>query len=413
MNNRILKVLAIRPFLLLWIAELFSQLAFNMMGFILIVVAYSVSKSSAAVSGVVLSFTIPAIILGLIAGVYVDRWNKKKVLFSVNIIRALLLVLLAYFHDSLVVILFLSFAISTATQFFVPAESPMIPFIVRKNLLLPANALFGIGIYGSMLVAYALSGPFLILLGNRNIFLLLAIFILIAAVFIFFINTDSKESEGAVSEDKINLPTTLRLEIKQLFKIILKTKEIYHSLFLLTLSQTIVLIVAVVGPGYVNQVLNVPINQFPILFITPAALGMVIGSLILSNFLHVGARERSVTFGLLLSAFAFILLSYGVRISLYLPPILSMNALRLMVFLSFILGVSNALVFIPSNTFLQENTPDSFRGKIYGALNALTGIFSILPIILVGWLSDAFGVAKVISGIGITILIVGVARLFM
>lgn len=422
MNNRILRVLGIRSFLFLWIAELFSQFGFNMMSFILIVVAYSVSKSSTAVSAVVLSFIIPSVILGLVAGIYVDRWNKKKVLFTVNIIRALLLLGLAYFHNSLGLILLLSFLISVATQFFIPAESPMIPLVVKKSLLLQANALFGIGIYSSLLIAYALSGPFLILLGSKNTFFLLSAFFLIAAVFILMIDVTPKDSENIPVSESIDLQATFFHSVKQLIKTISRTREIYHSLFLLTLSQTIILIIAVVGPGYVNQVLDIPINRFPILFITPAALGMVVGSIVLTNFLHLGGREKSVTIGVLLSSLTFILLPFGAKVSSgplihvvnsYLPRILAINILHIMVFLAFILGVSNALVFIPSNTFLQEKTSEKFRGKVYGALNSLTGIFSILPIILVGWLSDVFGVVKVISGIGIAILIVGVARLFI
>ncbi|MCL4352988.1 MFS transporter [Patescibacteria group bacterium] len=395
MNNSIFRVLSSRPFLFLWIAELFSQFAFNMMSFILIVVAYSISNSSIAVSGIVLSFTVPAIIFGLIAGVYVDRWNKKTVLFSVNIIRAFLLLLLSLFHANLALILLLSFFISMATQFFIPAESPMIPLVVKKNLLLPANALFGLGVYGSILVAYAFSGPFLILLGTRNTFFILSLLLFAASVFIFLI-----QDNPSGRSDYPSLSKTVKFEIGQLFKVIARTKEIYRSLFLLTLLQTTILIVAVVVPGYVKQVLDIPINRFPILFITPAALGMLAGSLILSNFFHLAGRQKIATVGLFLAGITFLLFPYGTK-----------NILHVMVFLSFILGVSNALIFIPSNTFLQEKTPEEFRGKVYGALNSLTGLFSILPIILVGWLSDVFGASRVIEGIGIAILLVGVWRL--
>ncbi|MBI3092680.1 MAG: MFS transporter, partial [Candidatus Levybacteria bacterium] len=88
MNNYLLRVLSIRPFFFLFLSEIFSQIAMNMTNFILIIVAFELTKSNTAVSLIVLSFTVPTIIFGILAGVYVDRWNKKQVLFLTNIIRA-------------------------------------------------------------------------------------------------------------------------------------------------------------------------------------------------------------------------------------------------------------------------------------------------------------------------------------
>src|SRR5438034_788831 len=100
MNGRVLQVLTIKPFLNLWLAEIFSQIAMNMVNFILIILAFELTKSNTAVSGVVISYTIPAIIFGVIAGFFVDRWEKINVLFLTNIIRVFLLLLLAAFHSN-------------------------------------------------------------------------------------------------------------------------------------------------------------------------------------------------------------------------------------------------------------------------------------------------------------------------
>ncbi|HVZ58210.1 MAG TPA: hypothetical protein VG935_00445, partial [Patescibacteria group bacterium] len=53
---------------------------------------------------------------------------------------------------------------------------------------------------------------------------------------------------------------------------------------------------------------------------------------------------------------------------------------------------------------------DEFRGKIYGVLNAMVGIFSLIPILIVGSFADVFGVDKVIIGIGIFLLGLGLSR---
>ena len=89
MANPFLKVLSISSFSYLLISEFFSQFAMNLLNFILLIVVYQISGSNIAVAGVVLSFTLPSILFGIIAGVYVDKWNKKHVLVYTNVLRAL------------------------------------------------------------------------------------------------------------------------------------------------------------------------------------------------------------------------------------------------------------------------------------------------------------------------------------
>ncbi len=411
-----LAVLSIKPFFFLWLAEIFSQIAQNMVNFVLIIVAFKIAQSNTAVAGIVLSFTVPAILFGILAGVYVDRWNKKNVLLTTNIIRTFLLISLAVLPLSLPFIYVLSFAISVVTQFFIPAETPIIPLLVNKKLLLSANALFGMGIYGSVLVAYALSGPFLVFFGERYVLLILAFFFAIAAGFVSFIRISKRMKERL----DVHREATPVVEMKNAFAIMVRTKEISHSLFLLTLSQLLILVLAVLGPGFASQILKIKVDDFPLLFVTPSALGMVVGAVSVGTFFHSVQKQKLATIGVFLAGLAMLCLPYGskvasrdivVAINAYLPQFLAIDILHIMVFLAFLLGFANALVFVPSNTLLQEKTTDEFRGKAYGALSALVGVFSLIPIVIVGELADVFGVGKVITGIGIILIFIGVLRL--
>ncbi len=418
MNNRLLRVLKIRPFFYLWMAEIFSQIAVNMLNFILIVVAFELTSSNTAVSGIVLSFTIPAILLGVLAGVYVDRRNKKTMLVVTNMVRGFLLLLLVFFHANIFFIYAISLLIAIVTQFFIPAETPIIPLLVNKNLLLSANALFGVGIFGSVLIAYALSGPFLLFFQQTYVFMVLAIFFFIASIFSLLIQIP-QQKKSVLDQQSGQFNVALKDEIKNLFRLMSRTKAIYSSLFLLTMSQVIVLVLAVIGPGYASQILGIKVYEFPLAFVTPAALGMFLGAILIGNFFHNRAKEKMTTIGVMLSGVTILLLPYGSKVASrgfvqaingYLPHIFVINILHFMVFLAFLLGFANALIFVPSNTILQEKTTDAFRGKVYGALNALVGIFSLLPIILVGGLADLIGVGRVITGIGSSILFLGVLR---
>lgn len=419
MKNHILRALSEKSFFNLWVGEVFTQIAANLFYFFLILIVYKQTQSNTAVSVAVISFTIPAILFGSIAGVFVDRWNKKYVLIITNVLRALLLILLAFYLNNLYVIYFVSFIVSILTQFFIPAESPMIPLVVRAKNLLSANALFGMGIFGSILIAYVLSGPLILWIGSVNTLLVLALLLFIGAAFISFV----KITYGKQKVSK-ELPTESNIirDIKHTLLLISRTKEVSHSLFLMALSQVLILILATIAPGYANQVLGINVEEFPLLFVAPAAVGMMLGAIILVNVFHSHPKEKVITAGIFLSGLAMLCLPFGSKVAsrdfvqtlnVYLPHIFDITILHIIAVIAFILGVANALVFVPANTLIQEKTTDEFRGKIYGFLNAIIGAISLLPILIVGGLSDIIGVAWVIGGIGICLLLYGLARIFV
>ncbi len=419
MKTNIFSALSEKSFLYLWIAEIFTQVPTHLFNFFLILIVYKLTQSNTAVSGIVLTISLPAVIFGYIAGVYVDRWSKKKVLISTNLLRAILLLFLTFYLNNLFVIFLISFIISTLVQFFIPAEVPIIPLVVEKKNLLSANALFGIVIFGSILIAYVLSGPLLLALKQVKTLIILALMLLIGAVFISFIKL-AHSTNKVSNEDEKSL--NLIRDIKHTLSLISKTSDISHSLFLLSMSQVLMLTVATLAPGFAKQILGIQIEEFSLLFIAPAALGMLIGGVVLVNFFQRRPKEKIITTGIFLAGSAMLALPFCSKIAsrdfvqtvnMFLPAYLSINIFHILIFLAFLLGVANSLVFVPANTMLQEKTTEEIRGKMYGFLNTLVGAFSFFPVIVAGSLSDLFGVGAVISGIGIIILILGFIRVFI
>lgn len=311
----------------------------------------------------------------------------------------------------------ISFLFATLRQFYIPAETPLIPLIVEKENLLSANALFGLGIYGSILFAYIISGPLFIFLGRENTLFVLAFLLLVSSGFVSLIKTEQSKTKN-IKRTIIKLH--LIRDMRHTLSLVSKTREISDSLFLLALSQILILLIATLAPGYAHQILRININAFPLLFAAPAALGTVVGAVILVNVFHSHPRERIINFGIFLSGIAILLLPFGSKvasreivhvINSFLPHAINISILHIMFILAFILGVANALVYVPASTIIQEKTSDEFRGKVYGFLNSLVGVLSLLPIIIAGGLSDLIGVGAVISGIGVSVLILGVVRL--
>lgn len=418
MNNNLLLALQNRPFLFLWLAEVLSQIASNMTNFILLLVVFSLTHSNTAVSGIMLAFLLPAIILGILAGVYVDRRDKKYVLTITNIVRGIILILLTVVHSNLVGVYLLTFATAAATQFFIPAETPMIPLLVEKDLLIAANALFGIAFYGSLLVAYALSGPFLIFFGSENAFLLLSVMFFAGAIFSSLI----KRSPTVKKQSREGSNLTFASEIKIALSLIFKIRNIYHSFLMLALSQILILVIAVIGPGFATSILHIPVNNFPLLFVTPAAIGMGVGAFLIIHYFQHRNRAKVTNLGLFTTAIVLFLLTFinnitgwnGIHtLNTLLPSILQITLFHTMILLAFFAGVANAFIFVPSNTLIQEETSDEVRGKIYGALNAMISLLSLIPIIVVGSLADILGIGVVLLMIAISVMIIGVVRLFI
>lgn len=417
-ENLILRALHIRPFTYLIASEFFSQFSMNLFNFALLIVVFSVANSNSAVSGVVLAFTIPSILFGIFAGVLVDRWNKKTVLFVTNIIRALLIVPLAFFHTNIMAIYAVTFGVSVVTQFFIPAETPIIPLLVGKPLLLSANALFGMGIYISIFMAYAMSGPFLAIFGQSNLFILLAVLFLVAGFFAFLING----SKSKIEPKKATVVLGFKTEISEVIKLISKTKALSHALFSLTLAQILILVLAVIGPGYAEHVLRIRVESFPTVFMIPAVIGIALGALIIGSFLHRKSKSALTKFGMLLMGISILLLPYGSAVesrmlvhlvNQYLPHALKITMLHITVLLAFVLGFATSFVFVPSNAVLQEETSDEWRGKVYGVLGTLVGAMSIVPVVIVGGLADLIGVRAVITGTGIIVVIIALIRIFI
>src|SRR5437868_3027717 len=141
-------VLKKRSFLLLWLAQILSQIVFNAANYGVIAVVTAVTHSTVMVGFAIISFTLPAVPFSLLAGVYVDYLDKRLVLWVSNALRAVISVLivlaLLWNPHTVVPLFFLAFATSLITQFFAPAEASAIPLLVGKHELVPALSLFNI-----------------------------------------------------------------------------------------------------------------------------------------------------------------------------------------------------------------------------------------------------------------------------
>src|SRR5919199_418218 len=124
-----------RNFALLWAAGLISMLGDWFLFIALPFYVYTLTGSALATGGTFIAESLPSILFGSVAGVFVDRWDRRRTLIVADVVRAILLVgLLAVRSPETVWIVFaISFSQSTIGQFFGPARDALIPRLVGEK----------------------------------------------------------------------------------------------------------------------------------------------------------------------------------------------------------------------------------------------------------------------------------------
>ena len=148
-----------------------SQTAQNMINFSLLILVRQIvetqhlSQANTAISLLVLAFSSPAVLFSAVAGVVVERADKRTVMIASNALRVVgVLGFLVLNPDwppllTLAVLYFLTFFLGTVGQFFGPAQAAAIPVIVNPRELMSANALFNLTFTGSQIIGFAALGP--------------------------------------------------------------------------------------------------------------------------------------------------------------------------------------------------------------------------------------------------------------
>src|SRR6476469_9212366 len=141
-----LAVLRQRNFALVWTAGLISLTGDWLLIVALPLVIYELTGSTAATAAAVVSRIVPRLLLGSVAGVFVDRWDRRRTMLVTNVLQGLSLLplFLVRSADWLWLIYLMSFIRSAVVPFFSSAENAFLPRLVGEEDLVPANALNGL-----------------------------------------------------------------------------------------------------------------------------------------------------------------------------------------------------------------------------------------------------------------------------
>ena len=149
-----------RDFSLMWTAQLVSTIGSSLTDLAAAILVFRVTHSALNVGLTLLVTALPTLFVGLFAGVFVDRFNRKRILLASDLLRGLLVVSIPFVIGQvgilgLYVVLFLA---ATVRQFFDPAWESVLPEIASEEELTRANSFLSISSFGSTAVGFALAG---------------------------------------------------------------------------------------------------------------------------------------------------------------------------------------------------------------------------------------------------------------
>ena len=381
--------------MVLWVGQILSQIADKVFFVLLIALLseyqFAPEMENSMRSALMVAFTLPAILFGSAAGVFVDRFPKKKVMVASDLLRFGLTILIPLLPQKFSILLVITFLSSAVTQFFAPAEQAAIPLMVRRENLMTANALFTTTMMGSLIVGFAVGEPVLSLArslgGESSQEFLVGGFYLLAAIISMFVKI--KDPAVINPQAAINPISDLKAGLRYLWQ----NRLVRNAMFQLVILYSVFAALTVLAID-LSEKLGLKSEQFGFL-LASAGVGMVLGAGILGHWGDRFHQKPLPLFGFLSMAFVLGVFSFTHRLWLGLG-------------LSALLGLGASLIGVPMQTLIHQQTSESMRGKVFGFQNNVVNIALSLPLAIAGPLTDKFGLRGVLLAMSIVVSVVGI-----
>ncbi|MFC5264494.1 MFS transporter [Kribbella qitaiheensis] len=355
---------------------------------------YALTGSTLASGGLLLASFLPLVVLGSLAGVFVDRWDRRRTMILTNLVHAfVLLPLLVVRDDSTIWVIYLVvLAQSCLQQFFRPAEQSLVPLLVEPRQLVTANALNSQTSDIARLVGAALGGVLAAIGGLSLLALVDAATYLIAMALLIGVR---------------HRPERLQLErAGGLRPAVLKVKAEWVEGLRICVGGPAMRLVFVfglvtgVGEGAMST-LFAPFVSAELggdgtaygLITSSQAIGGIVGGLVAAA---VGSRFSAA------KMWGYGAVAFGlIDLAMFCYPLFWKSLVPAFVCMVLV-GLPGAFLIAGSMTVIQRLTDDTSRGRVFGALFATEGVALLVGIAAAGVLGDAVGIIPVlvVQGLG-------------
>jgi Na+/melibiose symporter-like transporter len=365
---------------------------------------YAITGSTLASATMLLASFVPQIVFSSVAGVFVDRWDRKRTMIGANLLLCVGLAPLLLVHDAdQVWIVYVVLMWEGIVQvFFSPAEAALVPNVVPDDRLVTANALNGQNADLSRLVGSAVGGVVAGFGGITALAVVDAATFVLAASMVAAVRTSGRlvESDAAAETSTHELEGRLM----RLWTEWVNGLRAAASQRVLRVIFAFVLVTSV-GEGimgtlfapFVRDVLHGSAEAYG-LIVSVQAIGGIAGGLVAASVGHrVSAAHLfgwgSVVFGI-------------VDLTMFLYPLVWVEvwpAAACMI----VVGVPGALTMAGFMTLFQRSTADAYRGRVFGAMGLVQSVAMVGGAVGAGFLGSSIGIVPVLAFQGGGYLVAG------
>jgi hypothetical protein len=404
-------------------AQLLCQTSQHAIHFVQLVLIEQLTGSAMHIGFTILAFSLPGVIFSPVAGVVVDRFPKKYVLVASNLARVVLagsyVLVLATLHGTweLLAIYTLTFLTATLAQFFAPAEAATIPLLVGEDRLYAANSLFSLTMIVSQAVGLLILGPLSVsLVSVQGGFLIISGMYLAAAILVSTLPRDKPHTGLAAASMSWREVWT---GFKEGLQFVSSQPQLQAAMVHLVTITTLVMVMAMLAPGYSARVLGMA-PQNAVIVLAPAAAGMLAASLLAGRWGHILRRLHFGYFGLILVGLLFAGLGLlSMDYQRLLQPILQVYpraAFSLTtgtMIIGLLLGLCMSTVNILAQTMLQRESPTHLRGRVFSVQFMLNNLVGIPPMLVLGGMADAVGIPPALITAGLLTIVLAAVSLLI
>jgi MFS family permease len=383
----------------LWIAQLISLFGDRLHQVALAVLVLGVTGSALQVGLVFLAATLPNLVVGPIAGTFVDRWDQKRVMVLSDVLRAALAIALPFAADASIYLVYpIVFALTVVSVFFRPARAAVLPRIVRQEDLMPANAAMWTGETIADIAGYPIAGLFVAFVGSALgvVFWLDAGTYVVSAILIGSLTIPPvvRRAGPAVG----NALRAFLAEMRDGWGFLRREPALISNTLISAVAQLSIGATLALTVVYAHDVLDgryIPYPQSYAAIDTAIGVGNLVGGFVIGA---IGSRWRKgplIILGYVVMGVATVFLGA------------TGNVLAALACAG-IIGVANMVFIIPTQTLFAERTPEDLMGRVVGirfsiVFGSLSGAMAVSGIIAesagAGVVFIAFGTVTAIAGL--------------
>lgn len=361
-----------RSFSWMWTGQLVETMGMALTSLASSILVFRLTDSVMSVSLMLMATAVPSLLVGLFAGVVVDRYDRRRIMIAADLIRAVLVLLIPFLVPHNIVWLYIMVMLSSAVgQFFDPAHESVLPEIATEEELASANSLMAISSFGSTAIGFAASGLIASAADISWAFYLNSLSFLFSAFCIYRIRIKPLQADETTNAAAVI--KNLTIGVKQLFD-----TPILRSLFFVAIPVvvSIGLSNALLLP-FATRALNASEFEYG-LQEALTSVGFVVASLLLAGTFDRMREGAWLATGYLGMALVGIVYSF-------------MNSIPLAIIIIMISGFFNAPAAIGRSLAIQRNTPREMRGRVNSVFFVSRDVLFLLGMAAAG-LADFFDV---------------------